>query len=103
MKGQQKSANKRITWHAWAWHTRPRPLRTQLSDFLAATVSTVRVIVAPLYRWLVMMNREEQTRFVQFMDVATQLEEYLVSGGGERSRVCWVGGWAGLTCDTTSD
>ena len=50
------------------------------------------VIVAPLYRWLVMMNREEQTRFAQFMDVATQLEEYLVE---VRDHV--LVGWVGLT------
>ena len=51
------------------------------------------MIAALLYRWSVMMNREEQTLFAQFMDVATQLEEYfsLVLGGGERSLVGWVG------------
>ena len=52
------------------------------------------MIVAPLYRWSVMMNREEQTRFVQFMDVATQLGEYLVE---VRDHVLVE--WVGLTCD----
>ena len=62
------------------------------------------VIAALLYRWSVMMNREEQTRFAQFIrpirdlnknwdvDVATQLEEYLVE---VRDHV--LVGWVGLT------
>ena len=62
------------------------------------------MIAALLYRWSVMMNREEQTRFAQFIrpirdlnknwdvDVATQLEEYLVE---VRDHV--LGGWVGLT------
>ena len=50
------------------------------------------MIAALLYRWLVIMNREEQTRFAQFIDVATQLEEYLVKVRDHVLPVGWVGG-----------
>ena len=51
------------------------------------------MIAALLYLWLVMMNREEQIRFAQLMDVATQHdEEYLVE---VRDHV--LVGWVGLT------
>ena len=48
------------------------------------------MIAALLYRCSVMMNREEQTLFALFMDVATQLEKYLVE---VRDHV--LGGWVG--------